>query len=189
MINTFVFTGRPGSGKGAQSKALAEKLGCKRFSFGEHYRKIAEKDSVFGRKIKEIIDRGDIAPSWTATFLLEEALFNLKDEELIVLDGMGRTEVEVRLFAEVAQFLSRDFRIIYLETSEETIRGRVAKRAEIENRADDNDIEYRFKKYNEETQPAISYLRSLGKVIDIDGEPAPEVIASEIWNKVSPLLN
>ena len=187
MVNTFVFMGRPGSGKGKQSELLAKKLGCRIFSTGARYREMTTDGTLLGQKIKKIMDAGDLTPSWLASFLFEQKLLNLDPKEPVVFEGVGRKLEEAKLFNDVCGFLERDFKVIYLETSEDIVRERIAKRASIEGRSDDKSIENRFKKYNEETLPAINFFRSIGKVIDINGEPLPEVVEAEIQEKLSHL--
>lgn len=177
--------GRPGSGKGKQSEILAGKLNCKIFSTGARYREMTTDGSSLGQKIKKIMDAGDLTPSWLASFLFEQKLLSLDSKEPIVFEGVGRKLEEAKLFNDVCNFLERDFQVIYLETSENAIRERIAKRAGIEGRSDDKSLDNRFKNYNEETLPAINFFRSIGKVIDIDGEPLPDVVAAEVWQKIS----
>ena len=177
--------GRPGSGKGAQSKLLAEKVGGRMFSTGDRVREIAKEDSTLGQKVKEVSESGGLTPSWFASFLFEEVLLRLSSDEIIVFEGMGRKEPEARLFAEICEWLGRDFRVIYLDVSEQSIKDRLRKRLEIEGRVDDNNLENRLDNYNAQTIPALNFFRSIGKVIDIDGEPLPDVVAQEVWQKIS----
>lgn len=187
MIKTFVLMGLPGSGKGKQSELLAEKLKCKIFSTGVRVREIAQENSSFGHKIKEIHDSGDLTPSWFASFLFEEAYLALDNNEAIIFEGLGRIESEARLFAEISEWLGRDFRVIYLDVSEQSVIERLNKRRGIEGRADDSNIQNRFDNFNAQTIPALNYFRSLNKVIDIDGEPLPDAVFAELWQKVSTL--
>jgi adenylate kinase len=187
MVNTFVFMGRPGSGKGVQSKLLSEKLGCQAFSTGARMREMAKIDSALGHKLKGIVDSGDLTPYWFASFVFEEVLFSLKSGEKVVIEGIGRREPESKLFAEVCEWLGRDFLVIYLDVSEKTVTERLNKRRTKEGRVDDNNIQNRFDNYDTNTVPAIEFFRSIGKVVDINGEPIPDVIATDIWEKVSKL--
>lgn len=179
--------GRPGSGKGKQSELLAKKLNGRIFSSGVRVREIAQENSSLGRKIKAIHDLGDLTPSWFASFLFEEAYLALDDNEVIIFEGLGRKEPEARLFTEISEWLGRDFRVIYLDVSERSVIERLDKRRAIEGRADDSNIQNRFDNFNTQTIPSINYFRSINKVIDIDGEPLPDVVFAEVWQKVSAL--
>lgn len=179
--------GRPGSGKGKQSKLLAEKLKCKLFSTGARVREVAQENSSLGHKIKEIHDSGDLTPSWFVSFLFEEAYLALDNNEAIIFDGLGRKEPEARLFAEISDWLDRDFRVIYLDVSEQSVIKRLNKRRVIEGRADDSNIQNRFDNFNAQTIPSLNFFRSINKVIDINGGPLPDAVFAELWQKVSAL--
>src|SRR3989344_1814216 len=187
MINTVVFMGRPGSGKDVQSKVLASKLNGKLFSSGDRFRAIAKEDSVLGRKVAGILDSGNLAPYLLASFFVGEIFLSIKGEEVIIFDGIGRQESEAKLFSEICDWFERDFRIINLNLSEQTGVERINNRHKTEGRSDDDNIQDRFKKYDAHTEPALEYFRSIGKVIDIDGEPLPEVVEKEIQEKLSQL--
>ncbi|MEK7135288.1 MAG: nucleoside monophosphate kinase [Patescibacteria group bacterium] len=187
MINTFIFMGRPGSGKGVQSALLSEKLSLPVFSTGNRVRETAKADHKLGKKIKEVSESGGLTPFWFASFLFQEALFTKKDGEGMIFEGVGRKEPEAKLFHEVHEFLESDYRVIYLNVSPETVIKRLLKRGETEGRADDNpeSIKIRLENFEKETRPAIEFFRSVGKVIEIDGEPLPEVVAEAVMQKLN----
>ncbi|MBX4198931.1 nucleoside monophosphate kinase [Candidatus Parcubacteria bacterium] len=189
-INTFIFMGRPGAGKGVQSALLSEEMGFPIFSTGDKVRSIAKAEHTLGKKVKEVSESGGLTPHWFASFLFQEALFAKGEGEGIIFEGVGRKEPEAKLFAEINEWLDNDFRVLYLNASEETITKRLIKRGELEGRADDTPekIKVRLENFNKETQPALEYLRSIGKVIDIDGEPLPDAVHAEVMEKLKPLL-
>jgi adenylate kinase len=183
----FVFMGRPGAGKGVQSELLSKKLDCSIFSTGGRVRHIAKQPTALGKKIAEISNAGGLTPFWFASFLFEEALFTLSDDESMIFEGVGRKLPEAKLFAEINSWLGRDFRIINLEASEATVTERLKKRREKEGREDDagDKLLTRFENFNLETAPSLEFFRSLGKVIDVDGEPLPDIVFAEVCKKLS----
>lgn len=189
MINTFVFMGMPGSGKGKQSEILNQKTGFQIFSTGGEMRNIAKTDNVLGNKLKEITDSGELAPAWLAAYVFQHFLLSLPQDSGVIFEGVGRKEPEAKLFNEVCEWLARDFRVLHLNVSKETAITRLNKRRGIEGRLDDDPsiLENRFKNFYLDTEPAINYFRSVGKVIEIDGEPLPDVVASEIDEKIKGL--
>ncbi len=62
MVNTFVFMGRPGAGKGVQSALLSQKLKLPVFSTGDKVRAVSLCDTALGRKIKSVQEAGDLTP-------------------------------------------------------------------------------------------------------------------------------
>lgn len=187
MIKTFVLTGFPGSGKGKQAGLLSEKTGFSIYSTGNEYRKMALGSGFVANKIAEVANSGGLQPAWLSIFLFQKSLLGLSPDNGIIFEGVGRKEPEARLFAEVCEWLGRDFRVLHIEVSEAVVAERLRKRQEIEGRKDDDPLVFqnRIKNFYEHTVPAIEYFRSINKVIDIDGEPLPDVVAREIWEKIS----
>lgn len=181
--------GRPGCGKGTQAKLLSDFLGAQVFSSGARYRSIATEDSFIGHKIKGIIDSGELTPSWFAAYLFTEVILKLSLEDRIIFEGAARKLEEAKRIDDVLGWLMRPYTIVHLDVSEEEIRNRISKRAEIEGRKDDgkHSIEVRLKAYAEDTAPAIEYFRSCGKVLEIDGSQSQEAVFAEIKAKIAEL--
>ncbi|MDO8569854.1 MAG: nucleoside monophosphate kinase [bacterium] len=189
MIKTFIFMGRPGSGKGKQAELLSEKTSFPIYSSGNEYRKIAEGSGFVADKVRDVLDAGGLQPAWLSNFLFQKTLLGLSSDDGIIFEGAGRKEPEARLFSEVCNWLGRDFRVLHIKVSEAIVAERLRKRQEIEGRKDDDPsvFQNRLKNFYEHTAPAIEYFRSINKVIDIDGEPLPDAVFAEVWQKVSSL--
>jgi len=189
MIKTFVLMGLPGSGKGKQAELLSEKTGFHIFSTGNKLRDIAKGEAVIGKKIDEVMKSGGLVPSWLVSYLFQRILLEIEENDGIIFEGAGRIESEAHLFAEVCEWLGRDFRVFHIKASEATVAERLRKRQEVEGRKDDDPAVFqnRLKNFHEYTVPAIEYFRSINKVIDVDGEPLPDAVFAELWQKVSAL--
>jgi len=181
--------GMPGAGKGKQSELLSEKTGFTVYSTGSELRKLVTKGGALGQNIEKVMFTGGNTPAWLATYLFQRPLIEGSPEECLVFEGVGRRESEAKLFPEVCQWLNRDFRVLNLIISEDTARKRLNKRREIEGRKDDAPeiLEKRLENFYKDTVPSLEYLRSIGKVIDIDGEPLPDEVSKEVWEKISNL--
>lgn len=188
-INTFIFMGRPGAGKGVQSALLAEYLKLPIFSTGNKVREIAKGESALSQKIKQVSESGGLTPYWFASYLFQEALFKKKDGEGLIFEGVGRKEPEARLFAEINTWLGNDFRVLHLNASPTIVTDRLIRRGKKEGRVDDNPdkIKVRLESFDMETQPALEYMRSIGKVIEIDGEPEAEKVFEDIKSAINKL--
>jgi len=88
----LVLIGLPGSGKGTQAEKLSEYYGIPKITTGDIYREIAKENSEFGKKIKEILDRGEIVPDEITNEIIGERIKALKGW---VLDGYPRTMKQV----------------------------------------------------------------------------------------------
>jgi len=178
--HTIFFVGKPGSGKGDQAKLLAKATGWKIISSSGELRAFAAEGTPVGQKVMADIDAGILTPPWLVTHLFLKALFGLKQNESVILDGFCRKVPEAELDIEALHWIGRSFSVIHLKVSDEEIKHRLFLRKEIEARADDNVVDERLKEYREYTDPAIEKFRESGNLIEIDGERAREPIAEDI---------
>ena len=175
----FFFVGRIASGKGTQSKELAEKLGSPMFVTGDRFRAIIASGSELGNRIKETYDTGRLMPSWVANYLFEEFVFNLPHEKSAVFEGSGRDVDQAKVIEEVCTWLGRPYIVFNLEVSEETVMQRSLGRAR--DKTDEPEVvKTRLAEYKKLTEPAIDYFRSIGKCVDIDGEQSVEGVQREV---------
>ncbi len=164
--------GRPGSGKGTQAKLLAEKIGAPIFSTGGEFRSLAAGSSYLGKRLKGAMEGGELLPHWLASFTFQKVIFGLEPEDKIVFEGACRTEPEAALFEEMSKWLSRPYKAIYLAISEEEAWTRLLARAGTEHRADDDQtaIRKRFEEYKKKNEAVIEHFRSVGTLVEINGE-------------------
>jgi adenylate kinase len=189
MIKTFVLMGLTGSGKGKQAELLSNQTGFPVISTGGRLREIVKVGDAVSKKVAEVMNSGELMPSWFVQYIFQQALFSIRENDGVIFEGACRMEPEARLFTEVCDWLGRDFRILHIKVSEASVSKRLRKRQEIEGRKDDDPsvFQNRIKNFYEHTAPSIEYFRSINKVIDIDGEPLPDMVFAELWQKVSAL--
>lgn len=177
---TIFFIGKPGCGKGTQAKLLSEKTGWPIFASGKLFREIAQEDSPVGRKVKKENDAGELQPHWFAMYLYLRSLFSVPGDASVIFDGFNRKVPEAELVVDSLKWLSRPFVILEIKVSEESVRQRLVLRREKEGRADDSAVDERLEEYRAYTEPAIEVFRKEGRLIEIDGEPSPEEIATNV---------
>jgi adenylate kinase len=80
---------------------------------------------------------------------------------------------------EIARPLSA---VILLELDDETARERLAKRAALEGRADDQPeaIDRRLRDYHEQTKPVVEHYRATGKLVNMHAERPIDEVWAEI---------
>lgn len=183
-INTVLLIGKPGSGKGTQAKLLSEKTGWKIISTGDLFRAMAKEDSVVGRKTKEVIDNGYLMPPWFAIYLFQHAIFSAGADEGLIFEGSGRKAPEAELIVETLEWLGRPFKAVHIKVTDEDIVNRLNGRKSEQARADDHEIEKRLEEYRTYTEAAIQVFEKSGHLLEIDGMPAPDVIATDIGAKL-----
>jgi adenylate kinase len=182
-IKTILFVGPTGSGKGAQSELLSKKTGFPVFSTGDRYREIRDSGSYLGERIKAAFNQGYLMPGWFSTFLFQEALLYKSPSDGVICEGVGRTLFETQAFEEVMQWLDRPYVVFCITISEEESRKRQLARGRLDSDSEEK-LRVRFDAYTKDTAPAIEYLRTLGKVIDIEGERSVEEIHADIVRRL-----
>lgn len=187
QVNTFLMMGRPGSGKGTQARLLAKKLGAEIYSSGNRLREMAKAPGFVNEKVRQTMDRGELLPAWFSSHLFIEVLLNLSPEDQIVFEGACRLEREAHDFDEVALWLERPYRVVYLQISEAEVRERLRKRQNIEGRADDaSDIfDERMAEYKQNTANAVEYFRAKGRLVEVNGEQPIERVHADALEALS----
>jgi len=112
-----VFLGPPGSGKGTYSTRLAKELDIPHISTGEIFREIAKQDSELGKKVSEIMKKGDYVPDDITIEILKERISRADCKNGFILDGYPRTIEQ----AEALDKISKIDVVIDLKIAEEVL--------------------------------------------------------------------
>ena len=156
------------------------------FMTGGRFREMIASGGFLSDRIKEDYEKGLLMPPWFAVYLFQEFILKLSPDTHGVCEGTGRSEHEARYVEEVCGWLKRPYTVFNLEVGEED----VVKRSLLRKREDGLDrdesvIRTRLAEYRKTTQPAIEYFRSVGKLIDIDGERSIEAIHEDVMKHVT----
>ena len=170
----LVLFGIQGSGKGTVASAVAERFGFAYFETGAELRKLAQEDTPLAKKVKSIMDAGNLVPNEVVMEIIEEFMKKVPEGKSVLFDGIPRKPVQATTFDSLMRKLGRDFTCILIDVPEEMAKERLLGR----NRSDDTPgvIQARFQNYLDETVPVIENYRAEGKLLSIDGKPPiPEV--------------
>ena len=74
-MNVIIF-GAPGAGKGTQAQNIASKFNLHQISTGDLLRNEINEDTVIGKEIEQIINRGDFVNDDVVNKLLENFITN-----------------------------------------------------------------------------------------------------------------
>jgi adenylate kinase len=184
-LKTVFFVGRPGSGKGTQAKLLAQHLGWRIFSSGDHFKHLIAHSELLGGRIKADYDRGQLSPDWLADYFFEEAVFNASLDSGVVSEGFPRSLPQAELADEILRWLGRSYRVVHLVVSEDSALARQLNRAKTEHRPDSDAVEKvksRFDVFRTHTEPLLGFFKKHGVLVEIDGEKTPEEIAMDVRN-------
>lgn len=93
LLNIVLF-GYPGSGRGSQGRALAEKYQLEYVATGPMLDQEIKKGSEIGKKIKELYENGQLVPDEIVVKLIEQKLASPKDIKGFIFKGFPRTLVQ-----------------------------------------------------------------------------------------------
>lgn len=160
----IVFIGPPGVGKGTQCAKLTEYLSIPHLSTGEMLRNTAS-DSSLGKVVSSYIDAGRLAPDYLVMPIVTKRLAEPDCKNGCLFDGFPRTVNQAKLLDEyLAEEGSKLDLALHLDAEQDELLGRLLKRAQTENRADDTaeTISARLEVFRTQTAPVLDYYRQQG---------------------------
>ncbi|HKL18205.1 MAG TPA: adenylate kinase [Halalkalibaculum sp.] len=182
----IIIFGPPGAGKGTQAKLIKEEYDIPHLSTGEIFRTAIKNGTDLGKKVKSILDAGDLVPDETVVNLVEEELKKSRYDDGYVLDGFPRTVAQAEAFDEIldAKGVALDA-FLMLKVPEKELIKRILSRGE--GRSDDTEegVKNRLNVYWEETQPVLDYYKGQEVVKEVYGVGSIEEIFSRIKKALS----
>jgi len=202
----LVFLGPPGAGKGTVAVKVSDELGIPHISTGDLFRKAIKDQSELGKKVKSILDSGELVPDDVTVALVEERLNQGDTEQGFILDGFPRTIPQ----AEALDGISSLQMAVNFSVADEVLVDRLSGRrvckncgatyhvkfapprkegicdscgGELYTRQDDapEAIKNRLQVYYRQTQPLIDYYEEKGIKTDIDAAGSlEEVLAATL---------
>ncbi|MCD6528373.1 nucleoside monophosphate kinase [bacterium] len=129
----IILLGPPGSGKGTQANLLAEKFKLKHIGSGDVLRVRQKVNDFTGKKLKEVMKRGELAPSFVVVKILGDELEKMKKQSKFkgfILDGWTRTIFEASLTDEALNWYEWDknVKVILINVSKRETINRLTKR-------------------------------------------------------------
>ncbi len=186
-MKKIVLLGPPGSGKGTQSKFLVEKFGFIQISTGDLLRdQVQQKDSSIGKKISEIMKKGELVPDEVVIKLIIEKISIYKDKN-IIFDGFPRNINQAKVLDESLEKISVSldtavFIDVNYEILKERITSRINESGDENKRADDNveTLVKRINVYKKNTLPILKYYRDKGILAEINGMLKIEEVSRQV---------
>ncbi len=86
----IVLLGPPGAGKGTQASRLAGRMGIPHIATGDMFRDAAAEDNEPGRRIRKVMESGELIPDDLTNDLVRERLSRPDAEDGFILDGYPR---------------------------------------------------------------------------------------------------
>jgi len=198
MVN-LILLGPPGAGKGTQAKHLVETRGMVQLSTGDMLREAKTSGSAMGRRVAEVMARGDLVTDKIVIGLIEEKITGTAGGGFI-FDGFPRTLAQAdalgQLLDKAGQRLDA---VIAMQVDDAALVARVTGRftcaacgavyhdtlhpprvagvcdacgsTRFSRRADDTEaaLRQRLMEYYKKTSPLIGYYYAKGKLAVVDG--------------------
>ena len=169
----IILLGPPGAGKGTQAKKIAQHLRVPHISTGDMFRYHIKNDTQLGKTAKEYTNQGKLVPDEVTIAMVKERLGRSDVKGGFLLDGFPRSVPQARELGKILSALGTQLdHVVNIAVSDDQIRSRLLKRAQIEGRADDADpkvIQNRIDTYKSQSEPCLTFYLPSGVVRDIDG--------------------
>jgi len=206
--------GMPGVGKGTQATVLRELLGVPHVSTGDILREAVRAGTALGRRVKSILDSGQLVSDDLMRELIAERLGQDDAREGFILDGFPRTQEQVKVLDGVLEQLhiSMDAAYVLTAPEDEIVRRLGGRRvcpkcsevyhletkspasagvcdacgSALVQRADDTEavIRDRLRVYAEQTMPVAETYRERGLLREIDATGPPDEVAGRLKKAV-----
>lgn len=208
----LILLGAPGSGKGTQAKALAQRLKTTHLSTGDVFREEIAKKTALGTKVQGYVTSGKLVPDAVVTEVVTAKLAALNGSFL--LDGFPRTvDQAIALDAWLKRSGKKIDRVIYLALSEDEVVKRLTARrncgscgelynmvskppkhaqfcdkcgGKLVQREDDKEetVKKRLMVFRDLTEPLISYYKTNEHFFEADAAGLPQDITEAIVNEL-----
>ena len=206
----IVVLGGPGAGKGTQLMRISERLGMVHISTGDIFRENISKQTELGKLADAYISKGQLVPNEVTCNMVADRLQKEDCKNGYALDGFPRTidqavflgnylkenkeDLDAVINIEVPDPIIVDrlcgrricsgcgasFHVIYTKPKTEGVCDNCG--AQLIQRKDDqvDTIENRLKVYHDQTEPLISFYRSSGKLLTVDGDGSADDVENRI---------
>jgi len=181
-MKDIILVGPQGSGKGTQGRILAQKFGYKIFETGAELRNISKENSILGKKVKNIVEAGELVPNEIVMEIVANFCDKLDSGTPVIFDGIPRSDIQKQTLEKLLQEKNRDFFVLNIGLSINSSTKRLLRRAKIENRADDTEevINKRLENFKKYTKPLLEQWEKEKKLVSVDGEKSIEDVSEKI---------
>jgi len=213
----IVLLGAPGSGKGTQSKLLAERYGIPQVATGDLLREALKSGSELGRRAKAAMDAGRLVSDEIVLGIIQERLRKPDARDGFILDGFPRNVAQAEALDELLRGMAQPLdTALLLEIDPDALVQRLTGRltcpecgrvyneytkppriegqcdidgAELEHRSDDNasTIENRLRVFESHTRPVIEFYRSNERLVVVDAEGEIADVTKRLNQALKPL--
>jgi adenylate kinase len=206
----IILLGPPGAGKGTQARRLVEERGMVQLSTGDMLREAKDSGTEMGKRVAEVMARGDLVTDEIVIGLIREKLEGDNGGGFI-FDGFPRTLAQADALGALLQDEGQELgAVIQMQVDDDVLVERITARStcgscgevynditkpipddgkcsncggtEFKRRPDDNEesLRTRLMAYYKQTSPLIGYYHAKGLLRNVDGLGEIEDVAAEI---------
>jgi adenylate kinase len=209
-MTNIILLGPPGAGKGTQAKRLVDERGMVQLSTGDMLRDARTSGTEMGRRVAEVMDRGELVTDEIVIGLIEEKLTGTRGAGFI-FDGFPRTLPQAdalgRLLDRLGQGLDA---VIEMQVDDAALVARITGRytcgncgavyhdqtrptkiagvcdacgsTDLRRRADDNEdaLKQRLMEYYKKTSPLVGYYYAKDLLRSVDGLAEMDAVSEAI---------
>ncbi len=210
MTINIILLGPPGAGKGTQARRLEEERGMSQLSTGDMLRAARSSGTEMGKRVAEVMDRGELVTDEIVIGLIEERL-DADGTAGFIFDGFPRTLAQADALAALLEKKGESLdAVIEMQVDDDALIQRITARStcancgevyndqtkpipedgkcancgstEFTRRADDNEesLKQRLLEYYKKTSPLIGYYHAKGQLTRVDGLGEIDAVAAEI---------
>jgi adenylate kinase len=147
------------------------------------FRAAIAEGTELGKRVEPLLAAGQLVPDETTIAIIRERLAHDDAQGGFVLDGFPRNLAQAEALDEMLDEIGRPLSaVLLLELDDDTARERLAKRAALEGRADDQPeaIDRRLRDYHEQTKPVVEHYRATGKLVNMHAGRSIDEVWAEI---------
>jgi adenylate kinase len=151
------------------------------------FRAAIAEGTELGKRVEPLLAAGQLVPDETTIAIIRERLAHDDAQGGFVLDGFPRNLAQAEALDEMLDEIGRPLSaVLLLELDDDTARERLAKRAALEGRADDQPeaIDRRLRDYHEQTKPVVEHYRPSGNLVQVHAERGID----EVWKEIQDAL-
>ncbi|MFC4732668.1 adenylate kinase [Salipiger abyssi] len=194
----IILLGPPGAGKGTQARILVDERGMTQLSTGDMLREAKDSGTEMGKKVAEVMARGELVTDEIVIGLIREKLE--AGGSGFIFDGFPRTLKQADALADLLDEMGQTLdKVVELRVNDEALVERITARStcgncgevynditkpipadgkcsncggtEFKRRADDNadSLKKRLMEYYKQTSPLIGYYYAKGQHCRVDG--------------------
>jgi adenylate kinase len=200
-----IMMGAPGAGKGTQAGRFARERGLPKISTGDMLREAIKAGDPVALKVKERMDRGELADDVTMIEIVRKRLQQPDAQAGFVLDGFPRTVAQAKALDGIMDERNNGPLIVVdvMVPPEELVRRLATRRicvdcqtnadpkatdsclkcgGRLEQRTDDNQdvVRERLSVYVRETKPVLEFYRERPTFRVVNGAQPPDRVAQEL---------